>query len=128
MNGLQSGERKALFFEPCGIDFGCMFHRSMHIGARGGRFFDSFDTFSALRQKSRGTPAMQEKTTKPREPAATVCHPVSRGSKICLSQAGASGFGKPTPRRVTRVARLPLPIIFRPPRGLLISPRLRLAV
>ena len=64
MNGLQSGERKAQFFEPCGIDFGCMFHRSMHIGARGGRFFDSFDTFSALRQKSRGTPAMQEKNKK----------------------------------------------------------------
>ena len=48
MNGLQSGERKAQFFEPCGIDFGCMFHRSMRIGARGGRFFDRFDTFSAF--------------------------------------------------------------------------------
>jgi len=33
-------------------------------------------------RRSRGTPAMQEKTRKPREPAATVCHPVSQGSKV----------------------------------------------
>ena len=36
-----------------------------------------------VKRQSRGTPAMQKKTKKePREPAATVCHPVSRGLKI----------------------------------------------
>ena len=40
--------------------------------------------------------------------------PFHGAQKYSYPLAGASGFGKPTPRRATRVARLPLPIIFRP--------------